>query len=147
MPRTLVRNALTIAALSAFHLCGCAKAPPAAPPDTSESGPRVEVMLSDDDYKAAAPKLEVGRAAKFKGEISTTGLKGDKLIVHIAQLYTGGEAAVPAEQLTKDFLADAEAAQKKYRKEKFPHDEVIVEGKVTKLKPKEFRVILAGHEK
>jgi hypothetical protein len=106
--------------------------------------PHVEVLLGADNYQRVAPMLVKGQRAKFKGELARA--QGNKVIVHVAEVYAGAEPAVKAEDLTKDFITDRAAAEKKYKREQWPQDQIIVEGMVVELIPDHYRLILAGHE-
>jgi hypothetical protein len=117
------------------------QAPSETPPAEK---PYVEVLLGGENYEKVASQLDKGKKLKFKGEVALAGSKGKKVVVHLAELYTGDQAAVQAAALTKDFLTDRPAAEKKYKREQYPNYQIIVEGVVTELLPDSFRVHLAG---
>jgi hypothetical protein len=108
--------------------------------------PYVEVLIGQVNYDKASPRLAVGNKLKFKGAVSLAGSKGKTVAMHLSALYEGDQPAVQARDLTKDFMADRAAAEKKYKLTEFGTNEIIVEGVVSRLEPGNFTVVLAGHE-
>jgi hypothetical protein len=109
--------------------------------------PYVEVLLGIDNYQKASPDLAKGKKLKFKGELSLAGSKGKKIVVHLAGLYSGHESAIQAADLTRDFMTDRSAAEKKYKREQDPIYWIIIEGVVVSdVAPDGVSVRLAGHE-
>ena len=150
--RRLVHCALVFA-LVFLYGCGSSNDPAKSPPgrpqqpaDPLAGKAYVEVLLGLEGYNNAAPQLAVGKKAKFKAQIATASTKGKIVKLHLGQLYTGDQKPVQAADLTKDFATDKAAAEKKYRREEFPRDEVIVEGLVLQLRPQRYTVILKGYE-
>lgn len=130
---------------------GCAPATPTGSPQqggtpTAAAKPRVHVKLGLDNLQKARPQLVKGQKLKFKGEIALAGSQGKEVVVHLGELYTGTEPAVQAAALTKDFTTDRAAFEKKYKREKFPDYDIIVEGTIAEVDESDFAVNLAGHE-
>jgi Concanavalin A-like lectin/glucanases superfamily len=115
---------------------------PQRPTAATGAGAHVRVKLGGVNFEKAAPKLKVGQKALFKGEVAVAGSKGDEVVVHLADLYTGAEKPVSAADLTRELAADKVAFDKKYKS-----GEIIVEGVVTQLNPDNFSVVLAGATK
>ena len=108
--------------------------------------PHVEVLLGEDNFKKAATQPVKGKKLKFKGQVSLFSTKEKKVLIHLAELYSGDQPAVQAAVLTKEFQTDRAGTVKKYKLEKYGDNVMIIEGVVLAVLPKIFRVYLAGHK-
>jgi hypothetical protein len=106
----------------------------------------VLILMGDTNYKELAKSVKVGDKVKIIGELSM--VKGRKqVIVQVGKLQKGSEKAVTSADLTKDFQTDRNAAEKKYKLDKFPRDPIVVEGKVIQMNNSNFQIVLEGNKK
>ncbi len=68
-----------------------------AEPDPTQE-PHVEVLLGLENYQRAAGQVEVGRTIKVRGELALVSTKGNRVVVHLAELerFTVGLRTPPA---------------------------------------------------
>jgi hypothetical protein len=81
---------------------------------------------------------------KFKGEIALASTKGNRVVLHLAELYVGDQPAVRAVDLTKEFMTDRDGTIKKYNLRGF--EGIIVEGVVLQIDADRLGLKLAGHK-
>jgi hypothetical protein len=106
----------------------------------------VEVLMGKDNFDKAAPQLVPAKTVKLKGELAWAGSRDKRVVVHLAGIYTGSDPAVTAVILTKDAVTDRAAAETKYKRDRYPSDEIIIEGVIKEVKPNDYLIILAGFE-
>jgi hypothetical protein len=127
---------------------GCSRSSDSVKPSNgpAEEKPYVEVLMGLENYQKAMPQLTKGKKAKFKGELALAGSKGKKVVVHLAELYTGDLPAIQAADLNREFMKDRAAAEKKYNPKGEFAPEIIIEGVISELQPGQYQARLAGHE-
>jgi hypothetical protein len=101
-------------------------------------------MMGEENYGKTAPQLAKGKSVKFKGRLALESSKGDKVVVGLAEVYSGNEPAVRAVDLVKDFTSDRAKAVKKYDPKGNDLPPIIVEGTVSELQPDHYTVVLFG---
>jgi hypothetical protein len=117
---------------------------PELPPQRKSSPYYVEVFLGLENLrKMGNPRP--GQLVKVKAELVTWKLKnGEPVRLQLGEPYDGPEKAVKAADLTRDFATDQEAARKKYRRQEFSRDVLVVEGILRAVTPPA-RMVLDGH--